>query len=800
MDFIVDALVQAISRDIVAACDSYFRQCEATFFRAAYVEAQKYMVSKSIITLGERFGSPEEEHRTPAMLAADYSERTVLAETKYRILCLEQMMKENLGKYLSDEYHGLNWQSRFNIVKRMCMFLEDLDRQLKPANIYLNRNMMPKLTDFGLPMSCLGTQVNIPVGTDVVKYFGSLGSSYGFLADMIHRLLCFEYVPMGNLGMYLSDGYRGFDWPRRYNMDLKPGNVLLHENIVPKITDFGLARCFGEERMQIMGDSIGTRGYIDPEYLHTRNIVSNKSDVYSFGVILLEMLTRKAGYSKRSEMSSEEFTEIEILNSANGAMNASTSILERTRGESTYVRLTGFSLSRAEDVEDDFYLPFVLDSGASMHIVGDSRMLQSYRSLPEPYTTITMANDRYHLKIVGKGTIKWGSFIIPNVPHVEGLDSILISIGQLDRDHKLSSFCSENWLCLSYADLATQLKQCYLHCALFPKGTVTTRDAVIKMWIRERFIQPPGSSHDDDRLENVVMEYYLGLIKSLIQLEEKYSLTGGMCIFHDVVRSFAAYMAREEIPNISSCLETGKSTEDTSTTVSPIQQAVLVLDFISAVIVTVYIIALSMVLVLDSSGSALAAAASMHQHLYQSNLTDERSDKPRSNTAPQTNSSDDTTRAPMANKLTDNEAENHSDPNSCIAEHDTIEKAKRSGEWYVATGAAHHATGNPDLITNMLELENGVLYVHAADGSPMPVRGRGNVMTDAVVLPDVYYVPGLCTNLVSVGQLAGLDYSVGFGRGTCIVSSPDGTVVGGAHARGDGLYEVDFLRVSLDML
>ncbi|CAN6226669.1 unnamed protein product [Urochloa humidicola] len=767
---IAQACLQAILRHAV---DLVLRQCEASLFCAAD------RVSRSIITMdNKRFASPQEDYGTPAVKASQYYARKFVAETIHRLLCFVHELKENI-----DEYHGLNWQSRFNKVKAIRTFLEDLDRLLELDNIYLNRNMMPNITDFGLPMS-LRTKGNIPMETN---------------ADKIHRLLCFEYVPTRNLGMYLPDDFCGLHWPtHHYNMDLKPGNVLLHENIAPKLTDFGLARCFGGERTQIIeGGSIGTLGYMDPEYIKHGNKISYKSDVYSFGVILLEIVARKAGYSKRSEMSSEEFTEIDILNSANG-MTASTSILERTRGESNYVRLAGLSPPNPDNVEDDFRAISLLDSGASMHVVGNARLLHDYSSLPDPYT-IKMADG---MEVVGKGIIKLGSFIIPNVCLVERLDSILISVNQLDTDHKLCSFgggiCivrhQVNRLWLSYEDLATQLKQLYLYSALFPKGTCTPRDAVIGMWIREGFIQPSGNSHDDDRLENVVVEYYLGLIKrNLIQpFPGKYCLTDGM----STLASFAEYMA---MLNISSCLETWKSTEATSSTVSPIQRAVLSFIFIAA-IVAVNIIAQSMVLLLNSGGRALAAAASMHQQLSQNNLTDERSDKPRSNRAPQTNSSDDKARAPMENKLTEDEAENHSDPNSCVAKRDTIEKAKRSGEWYVATGAAHHATGNSDLITNMMELANGGLSVQAADGTSMPVCGRGNVVTDAVVLPDVYYVPGLCTNLVSVGQLAGLDYSVGFGRGNCIVSSPDGTVVGGAHARGDGLYEVDFLRVPLDML
>ena len=119
----------------------------------------------------------------------------------------------------------------------------------------------------------------------------------------------------------------------------------------------------------------------------------------------------------------------------------------------------------------------------------------------------------------------------------------------------------------------------------------------------------------------------------------------------------------------------------------------------------------------------------------------------------------------------------------------------------MATGAARHATGDSSLITNLVvepENNNG-LCVHAADGTPMPVLGHGSVVTTNVVLPEVYYVPGLPTNLVSVGQLAGLDYSVGFGRGACFVNSAAGETVGRAHAGKDGLYEVEFLRVPLDM-
>lgn len=116
---------------------------------------------------------------------------------------------------------------------------------------------------------------------------------------------------------------------------------------------------------------------------------------------------------------------------------------------------------------------------------------------------------------------------------------------------------------------------------------------------------------------------------------------------------------------VLSCLETGKSTKATSSTVSSTQRAVhdiLILAAISIITELKPLLAYditapnmdSVDLVLDFNGLTLAAALSVHQH----NLTDEQSDKPRSYRAAATNSSEATTRAPMANMLTDDEAEN----------------------------------------------------------------------------------------------------------------------------------------------
>ncbi|KAG2633801.1 hypothetical protein PVAP13_2NG294900 [Panicum virgatum] len=155
----------------------------------------------------------------------------------------------------------------------------------------------------------------------LVKYNGKY-----VLADKIYRLLCFEYMQNGNL-----DEYHGLDWHTRYgvikgicmglkylheeleppiyHLDLKPTNILLDENMVPKIADFGLSRLFREEQTRITKSSMGTLGYLPPEYIES-NLISKKFDIFSLGVVIIKIITGPTGHSKTSDMSSQQFIEI----------------------------------------------------------------------------------------------------------------------------------------------------------------------------------------------------------------------------------------------------------------------------------------------------------------------------------------------------------------------------------------------------------------------------------------------------------------------------------------------------------
>ncbi|KAM3278496.1 hypothetical protein ACQJBY_046016 [Aegilops geniculata] len=149
------------------------------------------------------------------------------------------------------------------------------------------------------------------------------------LAEKIHRALCLEYMSNGSLEKYISDECDKYDWhtgygiikgicqglkylhtklkPPIYHLDLKPANVLLDENMVPRIADFGISRLFGDERTRATKSTLGTQGYLPPEYIRNY-LISSKFDIFSLGVVIIKIMAGRAGYYKSAEMSSHEFT------------------------------------------------------------------------------------------------------------------------------------------------------------------------------------------------------------------------------------------------------------------------------------------------------------------------------------------------------------------------------------------------------------------------------------------------------------------------------------------------------------
>jgi serine/threonine protein kinase len=153
----------------------------------------------------------------------------------------------------------------------------------------------------------------------------------GFCSAGDDKMLVYEYMPNGSLDGHLFGGDGGScpSWRDRYGImlgvarglvylhdgcreriihcDIKPENILLDEDMSPRIADFGMAKLVGRDFSRALTTMRGTIGYLAPEWVSGQPI-STKADVYSYGMVLFELISGRrntADYHGHSNGGSE---------------------------------------------------------------------------------------------------------------------------------------------------------------------------------------------------------------------------------------------------------------------------------------------------------------------------------------------------------------------------------------------------------------------------------------------------------------------------------------------------------------
>lgn len=105
-----------------------------------------------------------------------------------------------------------------------------------------------------------------------------------------------------NIAMQIASALETAHKNNIVHRDIKPHNIIITEDGVAKVTDFGIAKAVSNSTITAFGTTIGSVHYFSPEQAKG-GYTDAKSDIYSLGVVMYEMLTGKVPFDADTSVS-----------------------------------------------------------------------------------------------------------------------------------------------------------------------------------------------------------------------------------------------------------------------------------------------------------------------------------------------------------------------------------------------------------------------------------------------------------------------------------------------------------------
>ncbi|KAJ4951099.1 hypothetical protein NE237_027931 [Protea cynaroides] len=232
----------------------------------------------------------------------------------------------NIEEFLQEHNNLMLLQYSYSEIKKKTKHFSDKLGQRGFGSVYKGKLRSGNFVAIKMLVKFIGNGQDFTIGrihhVNVVRLIG-------FCFEGSKRALVYDFMLNGSLDKFIftpkqTEIYlriaHGIEYLHRgcamriLHFDIKPHNVLLDEDLTPKISDFGLVKLYlTTENTVSLTATWGTIGYIAPELVYKSiGSVSYKTDVYSFGMLLMEMAGRRKNvnpFANTSNMEMEDASE-----------------------------------------------------------------------------------------------------------------------------------------------------------------------------------------------------------------------------------------------------------------------------------------------------------------------------------------------------------------------------------------------------------------------------------------------------------------------------------------------------------